>query len=104
MDYQGLGKRVRQYRTERGWTQEALAEHINTSVSFVGHIERGTRKASMETVIKIANALSIDANSLLIDSLVLQHDALSMALSSHQRTVLREVIRVITDNADEWSK
>lgn len=35
----------------------------------MGHIERGSRKASLETVISIANALDTGTDELLIDSL-----------------------------------
>lgn len=37
--------------------------------SFIGHVERGTRKASMEILISIANSLGVGADTLLRDSL-----------------------------------
>ena len=67
MDYQGLGRRVRRARKLAGMTQCELAERLSISTSFLGHIERGSRKASLETIIKIANELSISLDELLAD-------------------------------------
>lgn len=69
MDYVALGMRIRQRRHQLRLTQEQLAERCDLSASFLGHIERGSRKASLETVIGIANALDTGADDLLIDSL-----------------------------------
>ena len=65
MDYAALGRCVRQLRLQQGLTQQALAEKIHLSTSFVGHIERGSRKASLETVVDLCRALGTDPNSLL---------------------------------------
>jgi transcriptional regulator with XRE-family HTH domain len=57
VDYNLLGERIKQQRLNRGLTQEVLAENANVSVSFLGQIERGERKLSLETLVKIAGAL-----------------------------------------------
>lgn len=46
MDYRLLGARVQRARRINGLTQERLAEMAGISLSFMGHIERGTRKAA----------------------------------------------------------
>lgn len=53
MNYGLLGERIKKERLNRGLTQEVLAEKANISVSFLGQIERGERKLSLETLIKI---------------------------------------------------
>lgn len=68
MDYKALGKEIRTRRKQLYLTQERLAELTDISFAFVGHIERGTRKPSLETVIKIADALDCT-----IDELVGRH-------------------------------
>lgn len=65
MDYQYFGKKVRSSRKEKGLTQETLAEMANISASFLGHIERGTRAASIDTLIALSNALNISPEILL---------------------------------------
>lgn len=69
MDYVALGKRIRSERKVRKHTQEELSEMVGISLSFLGHIERGSRKASIETLIRIANTLNISIDYLLQDSL-----------------------------------
>ena len=48
---------------------EDLAEKAGISCSFVGHIERGEKKASLETLIALCNALRVSPALLLQDSL-----------------------------------
>ena len=69
MDYTALGERIRKARIKMNLTQETLASQIEVSTSFIGHIERGTRKASLETLVKLANALRTGVDALLADSL-----------------------------------
>lgn len=65
MDYIAIGRRIRALRKERRMTQERLAEQIERSVSFVGHIERGSRKMSIETLLAIADALEASIDTIL---------------------------------------
>ena len=60
-----VGKRVRQLRLQRCLTQEQLAERAGISTSFLGHIERGSRKLSLDSFCRIARALDCTANDLL---------------------------------------
>ena len=60
-----VGKRVRQLRLQRKLTQEQLAERAGISTSFLGHIERGSRKLSLDSFCRIARALDCTANDLL---------------------------------------
>ncbi len=74
MDYIGLGRRVKTARREHNITQEELASRIGISLSFLGHIERGSRKASMETLVKLANALEVSLDHLMRDSLIIKQE------------------------------
>ena len=65
LDYKAIGKRVRARRNERGLTQEQLAERAGISPAFVGHIERGTRVLSVQTLYSLARALDCSADYLL---------------------------------------
>ena len=55
-----IGRRIHKQRKEKGLSQEQLAELIGISLSFMGHIERGTRKSSVETLARICKALDAD--------------------------------------------
>jgi len=56
---QAFGRRVRQLRSERGWSQERLAEECGLHRTYVGGIERGERNVSLVNIEKIASALGV---------------------------------------------
>ncbi len=65
MLYEKIGRRIREKRIQAHLTQEQLASQADISLSFLGHIERGTRKLSVDTLYKIATALHCSADELL---------------------------------------
>lgn len=54
-----FGKRLRQIRRYKDFTQEQLAEAVGVSVKFIGNIERGKGAPSFETIEKIAEVLGV---------------------------------------------
>ena len=76
MDYIDLGLKIRQLRRQKSMTQEQLAEMAGISPSFLGHIERGTRVASVDTLVA----------------------------SSGQRARLSEFLRLAQDAVRDWDK
>ena len=48
-----------------GLTQAKLAEQVGISASFLGHIERGSRVASLDTLVQLCHALHVTPNELL---------------------------------------
>ena len=69
MDYELLGKRIRDERLLLRLTIEQLAERVDKSTNYIGQIERNDGKPSLETIVDIANALGTTADALLKDSL-----------------------------------
>jgi len=67
MNYKYLGMNIRSHRALLHLTQEQLAERADLSVSYIGHIERGSRKASLEALEKIALALNVKIGRLVDD-------------------------------------
>lgn len=65
LDYARMGMRIRQVRKAKGWSQEELAKKCGISMSFLGHIERGTRIMSLETFVSICGALETEADEML---------------------------------------
>lgn len=104
MDYCAMGKKVRKLRKSKKWTQVQLAQKIDVSVSFLGHIERGSRKASIETLVALANALGVGTDQLLVDSLTYANKEVlsSSPLSLQQKQVLCEVIDLLANSVSEW--
>ena len=69
VDYEKMGKRVRQYRKKAGLTQQQVAETIEIEASNMSHIERGKIKTSLNTITMIANVLGVTLDMLVCDSL-----------------------------------
>ncbi|MDE7312195.1 MAG: helix-turn-helix domain-containing protein [Eubacterium sp.] len=65
LDYAKVGARIRQIRKAKGWSQEELAKKCGISMNFMGHIERGTRKMSLDTFARICAGLEANADALL---------------------------------------
>jgi transcriptional regulator with XRE-family HTH domain len=68
INYEEVGARIRKTRKSMGLTQEQLAEICEISAAFEGHIERGTRKLSVDTLVQIANALNVTVDYLLTEA------------------------------------
>lgn len=65
LDYAKVGARIRQIRKTKGWSQDELAKKCGITMNFIGHIERGTRKMSLDTFASLCRELGIDADALL---------------------------------------
>nr|WP_280688692.1 helix-turn-helix transcriptional regulator [Kitasatospora sp. GAS204B] len=62
-----VGRRVRALRTERGWSQERLAEASGVHRHTVYRTELATHSASLDALMLIARALGVPASQLLRD-------------------------------------
>lgn len=81
IDYSDIGGRIRLQREGLGLTQEQLGEACDLSTSFVGHIERGSRKLSVESLYKIAGVLNVSTDYLLLGRMV-QETSLPIEIAS----------------------
>ena len=59
-----FGKRVRELRSARGLSQEALALACELDRTYIGGIERGERNVSLVNIEKIATALRVRVSEL----------------------------------------
>ena len=60
-----LGNRIREYRKERGFSQEILAEKSGVSTNTISRIEGGQMAMSVGILQRIVKALGVDANVML---------------------------------------
>ncbi len=67
-EYRQLGLKIAYYRKYRGLTQEMLAERIEKSPAFIGHVEAPNidKAVSLDTLFDIADALDIPIYKFLI--------------------------------------
>ena len=92
MDYKDLGNRVRIARRSKTWTQEELAEKVGISASFLGHIERGTRVASLETFVSLCNELCVTPEYLLANNLHLLDESVAAGMDENEKAKLQEFL------------
>ena len=60
-----VGKRVRNLRTDRGWSQEELADRSGVNRSYMSKVELGKSDVSLSVLHKIARTLGISLAELL---------------------------------------
>jgi len=59
-----VGRRIRNYRTKLGLSQEKLAENAGCHPTYIGQVERGEKNATIESIEKIASALKVPLSEL----------------------------------------
>lgn len=62
--YVQLGKNIKNYRNQKGLTQQNLADKVDMGINFIGKVEIGFSKPSLDTIIKIAKALDVKLSDL----------------------------------------
>lgn len=70
INYIAIGKRIRQLRIERGFSQAILAEKSGVEPSNISHIERAATKLSLPTLVSIANALEVTLDEIVFESII----------------------------------
>lgn len=97
MNFVALGKRIRQQRKMLKMTQEELAVAAEVSTSYIGHIERGIKRCSLETLVAIANTLKVTPDFLLQDSLQSCTIGSTPGISDRTRSMLNEIASILRD-------
>ncbi len=98
IDYISLGERIRKARKSKHMTQETLAEICSLSCAHIGHIERGTRIPSLDTIFRISQALGVSLDYLIFDSLGDDTDSISSIeriLEGVDKTQRKNIINTI---------
>ena len=102
LDYRAIGRRVRAERQKKKLTQERLGELCGLSTAHIGHIERGTRIASIDTLVDLCNTLHVSPDYLLSASLDQAH--YTPEFSPKDRAKLSELLRMAQDAVQNWDK
>lgn len=65
--YRQIGLKISYYRKLRGYTQEQLAESVNKSPAFIGHVEAPNinKAISLDTLFDIAEVLKVSPEKFL---------------------------------------
>ncbi len=68
-----LAQRIRLLRTNRGWSQEVLAELSGLNRSYIGAIERAEHNIGLDNIERIAHALETSVRHLVDEEEPRQH-------------------------------
>lgn len=60
-----LGRAIREFRTEKRYSQERLAEKAGLHRTYLGGIERGERNVSLQNQVRISRALGLRLSELI---------------------------------------
>lgn len=104
VDYKDMGARIRTLRKAAKMTQEDLAEQVGISASFMGHLERGSRIASLETLVALCNVLDVTPEYLLSASLNTFERHMPSSMSPADRLKLGEFLRLAQDTIKNWNE
>ena len=99
IDYAVLGLNIKNKRQSNKLTQEELAEMVGCNPSHISNIENNYTKASLNTLLAIANSLNTSIDSLLLDqynnqSLALDNE-ISNAIADFDIEMKERVLRII---------
>ncbi|MGM9685046.1 MAG: helix-turn-helix domain-containing protein [Bacteroidaceae bacterium] len=94
-----IGKRIKAVRTKKGLSQSKLCDLINMNPSYISYVENGQKGLSLDSLIRLANALNATADELLQDCLentvkTSNHEfaAILFDCSDYEKRVLLDVV------------
>lgn len=108
-----VGAKIKYLRQKRGLSQEALALSCDMNPAFLGHVERGMRSPTLNTLQRICDGLGITLTELLTDpnasadstgcAAAIQHVTnrmrqLTPAQAAHIADMVEQAIRLLDDN------
>lgn len=104
MDLSAIGSRIKVARERKHLTQEDLAAIVDLSPTHISVIERGVKPPKLATLIAIANALDVSADTLLQDVVDRSVEGVSnelateiMKLPTKERSKIINAIRALTE-------
>jgi len=100
INYREIGDKIRTEREKFGVSREKLAELINLSPFFVGQIERGERKMSINTLINVSECLHISIDYLFFGEVYKEVEetelhSLIRRCSEKEVRVIEEITKII---------
>jgi transcriptional regulator with XRE-family HTH domain len=81
-----LGHRIRELRTEQGYSQEGFADKCGVHRTFMGTVERGESNLSFQNIAKVATTLGVPLSTLFRD---LEGGAQLLAAQSPKKTAIK---------------
>lgn len=111
MDYDKLGRRLREERHKLNMTQETLAEKVDISDAYIGQIERGERHLTLDTLVRLTNQLGVTIDYVLQDSIeyddvhfIDQIKQIAYQRSSKEKQMALDMLKMMFSHVDNLTK
>lgn len=78
-----IGKKFKQARLSKKYTQEYVSENIDISIDLLRNIENGRNIGSIPTLLNLCNFLEISPNYIFSDLLTFEEPTLDTSLMSY---------------------
>lgn len=66
INFELLGKRIKEVRGQRMLSQEELSELADVTAQYISYVETGRKRVSLQVLVNIADALSVSVDELLL--------------------------------------
>lgn len=101
LNFEEIGKNIRDSRIQRHYTQEYIANKIGVNVSHISNIENNRVKVSLTTLVAICNVLNLSVDYILrkeytaVDAI--DHEILKelSSCSEEQKEKILKIIQII---------
>ena len=102
IDFETVGKRVKEVRKQKGISQEELAERADLSAQYISQIETGRKRGSLPTYNKLAKALDVSIDELTgsyseSGRVLSDVDLILQDCTEEERKLLVEILRVVKE-------
>lgn len=103
INFEILGKRIKEIRGQRMLSQEELAELADVTAQYISYIETGRKKVSLQVLVNIADGLSVSVDNLLMGNQKMEIPLYMMELTSlmencnqyERRIVYEQIISLV---------
>lgn len=99
LNFEYIGKRIRDIRISKGITQEYVASHANVNVSHISNIENNRVKISLTTLVNVCNALEVTVDYILnaeyVDASAPLDQSILTALHGCNNITKEQVLKII---------
>lgn len=83
------GRRIKELRKQKGYTQESFADDIGISVRTYSGIESGAHSTSIDTFVEIAGKLNVSLDYVILGQ---RENSLSIKVKKEEREIIKKIL------------
>lgn len=103
INFELLGKRIKEVRVRRLLSQEELSELADVTAQYISYVETGRKRVSLQVLVNIADGLSVSVDELLVGNQKIEIPLYLMELTSlleecnryERRIVYEQIISLV---------